>query len=247
MKKLPEKHSSSDFTLIELLVVVAIIAILAALLLPALKNALMVARSTQCLTQLKQVGQWGMTYTMDYNDFLPTNGVDAASGVADSYYWECGDERWFEKFSISGYYSLKKWSQQSSYMYRCPQASVSLAVNDSLKGQAGDDHYQLKTCYSLHMWRGGGYNSSAKAKMPMPKVAYLKPENEWFADGRAKWYSDGPGGGKGGGYYFDIQFHHSSTSYPLPWMWYNPELPGHSPSHGANMLYGDLHAETVPR
>ena len=62
---------SKGFTLIELLVVIGIIAILAALLLPALAKAKAKAKRTQCHNNVKQLTLSTHVYVLDFNDYLP--------------------------------------------------------------------------------------------------------------------------------------------------------------------------------
>ena len=56
----------AGFTLVELLVVITIIAILVALLLPAVKKAKEEARRVKCLSNLKQIGIGMYNYAVDH-------------------------------------------------------------------------------------------------------------------------------------------------------------------------------------
>ena len=63
-----------NFTLIELLVIVAIIAILAGMLLPALNSAGNKAREIKCTGNLKQIGlAFGMYFNDDNEYFMPNS------------------------------------------------------------------------------------------------------------------------------------------------------------------------------
>lgn len=81
----------AGFTLIELLVVISIIALLIALLLPAMGNAKEVAKNTQCLVNLKSFMLAYLTYAEENDSRFPTNrdwvqgsawGQSAFDGIA---------------------------------------------------------------------------------------------------------------------------------------------------------------------
>src|SRR5713101_3403580 len=66
-----KRGKRSGFTLIELLVVIAIIAILAAILFPVFAQAREKARTTTCLSNLKQLGTAVTMYMQDYDGAYP--------------------------------------------------------------------------------------------------------------------------------------------------------------------------------
>ncbi len=113
--------------MIELLVVISIIAILAAMLLPALSSAREIAKSTKCAGQLKQLGYATMNYAGDNVDTLPFGGHSYAAN--DQVSWDdllgsSYDGRKLTETEIHrGNFAIPAYRQPE--LYKCPSDPAS--------------------------------------------------------------------------------------------------------------------------
>jgi prepilin-type N-terminal cleavage/methylation domain-containing protein len=78
------RKQNRAFTLVELLVVAAVVAVLAAFLLPALASTKPQARRVNCSNNLKQVGIAFRTWAMNHNGFMPMQTPSAVGGNSDT-------------------------------------------------------------------------------------------------------------------------------------------------------------------
>ena len=120
---LTSRGKTRVFTLIELLIVIAMIAILASMLLPALNKAREKAQSTACIANLKQISLCFAQYQTDNNSFYPV--------ANDSYYTtyssNLGLHTYGWKFYNAGYLNNAKVFYCPTIWSRCANSAGYIA------------------------------------------------------------------------------------------------------------------------
>ncbi|HBC85734.1 MAG TPA: hypothetical protein DCZ94_02140 [Lentisphaeria bacterium] len=225
----PRLHVKPVFTLIELLVVIAIIAILMALLLPALKTAKDQAKMIVCAGNEKQIGIAFEIYASDHNSYYPAPNPQyyAPYGYVfgfDCYPWPA----WWNVF-LGPYAGCKDWKIgvvpakfNPSTVFVCPMyddsRGVTIVVDKMGAGLGMSNFVPPADKYGAWEQRIATFPYTPLIRQPATELL--------VADGRA-WML-------GSAWEFTQP---APTCYALDWLRHR---------NGANFLYCDGHAEWLP-
>jgi prepilin-type N-terminal cleavage/methylation domain-containing protein/prepilin-type processing-associated H-X9-DG protein len=226
------------FTLIELLVVIGIIAIFAALLLPALSRTKAQGRSSACLNNLKQLQAGWLMYVQDNDDNLPSNIVRRDRLTFDEVNvtgsWVLGNAR-LDTNGANIEAGVLSFHVGAASVYHCP------ADHSTVYGQTA---LQRTRSYSMQMWLncdavlGKAIDEIKDSPFNLKKYSRMlnpPPSRAWvFIDEHQDSIGDGV---------FNIANPWYAPESPNKYSWVS-SYPADRHSNGANLSFADGHVDS---
>src|SRR3989475_614733 len=187
-------NSRQGFSLIELLIVVAVVAILAGLLLPALSQARRQARRSQCINNQHQLLLTWHLYNGDNRELAVANGHGPAGSsialsstmneVATTKFWVPGDDHfYYPAFTNAQWLTDPRTAMFAPYLrsaaiYKCPEYKSSIKI-------PGAGKFPHVRSYSMNAYVGWAVNPdelnphyrvfTTTADMVAPSAASSRP------------------------------------------------------------------------
>lgn len=166
------RKQTECFTLIELLIVIAIIAILAAMLLPALNRARGMAYRTSCLNNLKSLGTYMGMYADASNEFLPAGFSKENADFYPLWTWKL--------YAVVGgkiSHGLMVCPTQQEGLRELELKQMSAAAQ--AKGEYGPLWNYLSPSYGINAAMGAVSLKRVKIKRPSEKISNCDSMYSW--------------------------------------------------------------------
>lgn len=183
----PAKRSDvkQAFTLIELLIVIAIIAVLAALLLPVLGRAKQKAYTTACLSNLRQLQFCWQMYAGDHEDIMTPNNfvyhvqvgtTNEGTLGEDSLTW-CRSIAPLDDYPINDQTSLLFRYNQNAAIYHCPADQSTVKDNP---GKRRNRSYNMSN--SINMTEADHYRKTTEVPRPTELFVFIDTHEDAIWD-----------------------------------------------------------------
>jgi len=167
------RHGTPAFTLVEMLVVIAVIAILAGLLLPALAKAKETAKSAKCMSNLHQIFV-AMSMYVDENEgvlhnvrgSIPNNGQWTANPRSSLI---LAPDHLYAYWGVAYY----EYAGRTKEIWRCPSARTVDEWRET--GLTYPSDFWLDSSYGINKWVVEPYDKIRYGNGPLGLSAFLYP------------------------------------------------------------------------